>query len=196
MRQPCLRLSLLLIGLGIAAARPAEAHPHVFIDNAVTFVFSGDEITGLRLLWTFDEVFSEAFLQDFDADGDGGFSPEEVATIKKNSLASLKEYGYFTHLWMDGQPVAAFEATDLMVSRPGGSVIYDMRITLANPIDPRAGRLEAAIYDDSYYIEVALHQPVRFEGVPDGRCTYKVREDEGRAYYYETVYPETIELTC
>jgi hypothetical protein len=32
--------------------------------------------------------------------------------------------------------------------------------------------------------------------VADGRCTYKVREDDGRAYYYETVYPETIELTC
>jgi nickel/cobalt transporter (NicO) family protein len=171
---------LLSIGLGvIAVARPAAAHPHVFIDNVVTFVFAGDKITGLRLLWRFDEVFSETFVQDFDADADGSFSPEEVATIKENSLASLKEYGYFTHLWIDGQPVAALDATDLMVSREGGSVIYDMRITLAKPVDPRAGRLEAAIYDDSYFIEVALHQPVRVRG--RGRWPLHV-QGEGRRW--------------
>jgi ABC-type uncharacterized transport system substrate-binding protein len=189
---------LLMIGLSTAAARPAAAHPHVFIDNSVTFVFAGDAITGLRLLWTFDEVFSQTLLEDFDADGDGNFSAGEVAKIKQTSLPSLKQFGYFTHLWVDGKPFTGFDATDLLVTHKGDSVSYDMQITLAQPLDPRRSRIEAAIYDDTYYVEVALHSPspVTFEGIPEGSCKYSVKEDDSRAYYYETVYPEVITLNC
>jgi tRNA threonylcarbamoyladenosine biosynthesis protein TsaE len=189
---------LLMTSLCTAVTRPAAAHPHVFIDNTVTFLFAGDAITALRLLWTFDEVFSQTMLEDFDADGDGSFSAAEVAEIKKTSLPSLKEFGYFTHLWVDGKPFTGFDATDLMVTREGDSVRYDMQITLTQPLDPRATKIEAAIYDDSYYVEVGLHAPgpVRFQGIPEGSCKYGIREDDSRAYYYETVYPEVITLSC
>src|SRR6185295_5668741 len=147
--RPWRRCALLLItGLCTAAARPAAAHPHVFIDNTVTFVFTGDKITGLRLLWTFDEVFSETLLEDFDTDRDGSFSAAEIAKIKKTSLPSLKQFDYFVHLWVDGKPFKSFDATDLMVTHKGDSVSYDMQITLATPLDPRQGKLEAAIFDD------------------------------------------------
>lgn len=99
---------------------------------------------------------------------------------------------------MDGKPFTAFDATDLMVTHKGDSVSYDMQITLATPLDPRRAKIEAAIYDDTYYVEVALHgsAPVRFKGIPDGSCKYGVKEDDSRAYYYETVYPEVITLSC
>jgi len=197
--QPGHRCALLLLmGLCIAAPRPAAAHPHVFIDNTVTFLFVGDEIAGLRLLWTFDEVFSQTLLEDFDADRDGSFSAAEIATIKKTSLPSLKEFGYFTHLWVDGKPFKSFDATDLMVTRKGDTVSYDMQITLTQPLDPRHAKIEAAIYDDTYYVEVALHAsaPVRFKGIPEGSCRYSVKEDDSRAYYYDTVYPDVIALSC
>ncbi len=189
---------LLLTGLCTAAARPATAHPHVFIDNIVTFEFADGEITGLRLLWTFDEVFSQTMLEDFDADRDGSFSAAEIAKIKKTSLPSLKQFDYFTHLWVDGKPFKSFDATDLIVTHQGDSVIYDMQITLTKPLDPGHARIEAAIYDDTYYVEVGLHSPgpVRFEGIPEGGCKYSIKEDENRAYYYETVYPEVIALSC
>jgi len=197
--RPWRRCALLLtIGLCTAAARPAAAHPHVFIDNAVTFVFTGDKITGLHMLWTFDEVFSETLLEDFDADRDGSFSAAEIAKIKKTSLPSLKEFDYFTHLWVDGKPFKSFDVTDLMVTHKGDSVSYDMQITLATPLDPRRGKFEAAIFDDTYYVEVGLHSPgpVRFKGIPEGSCKYSVKEDDSRAYYYETVYPDVITLSC
>ncbi|HUL05156.1 MAG TPA: DUF1007 family protein [Candidatus Acidoferrum sp.] len=189
---------LLAASLCTAVARPATAHPHVFIDDTVTFVFADGKITGLRLFWTFDEVFSQTLLEDFDANRDGSFSATEIAKVKKTSLPSLKQFGYFVHLWVDGKPFTAFDATDLMVTNKSGAVSYDMQITLAKPLDPRHAKIEAAIFDDTYYVEVALHAsaPVRFKGVPDGSCKYDVKEDESRAYYYETVYPEVITLSC
>jgi ABC-type uncharacterized transport system substrate-binding protein len=85
-----------------------------------------------------------------------------------------------------------------MVTHKGDSVSYDMQITLANPLDPRHTKIETAIYDDTYYVEVGLHAsaPVRFKGIPEGSCKYSVREDDSRAYYYDTVYPEVITLSC
>lgn len=198
MRLGYRRLLLALIGLCLVAARPAAAHPHVFIDSTVIFLFAEDRVAELRLIWVFDELFSATFLQDFDADGDGALGTDEMAAIKENSLASLGEYDYFTHLWVDGRPLRGFTATELTVTHQEGAVIYDMRIALAEPLDPRRHRIEAAIYDDSYYVEVALHHPdpVRFTGIADGACRYAVAEDESRAYYYETVYPQVITLSC
>ncbi|MGE0120797.1 MAG: DUF1007 family protein [Dongiaceae bacterium] len=198
MRLGYRRLLLALVGLCLAAARPAAAHPHVFIDGTVVFLFAGERIAGLRLIWVFDELFSETFLQDFDTDGDGAFGADEAVAIKENSLASLREYDYLTHLWVDGRPLTGFTAPELAVTHRDGAVIYDMRIALAEPLDPRRNRIEAAIYDDSYYVEVALHHPdpVRFAGIADGACRYTVGEDESRAYYYETVYPQVITLSC
>jgi ABC-type uncharacterized transport system substrate-binding protein len=34
------------------AVGPAGAHPHVFIDYAVTLVVAGDRLAGVRLAWT------------------------------------------------------------------------------------------------------------------------------------------------
>jgi ABC-type uncharacterized transport system substrate-binding protein len=189
---------LLATSFFAVAARPAAAHPHVFIDDVVTFLFTDGKISGLRLLWTFDEVFSETLLEDFDTNRDGSFSASEIANIKKTSLSNLKKFGYFTHLWVDGRPFTTFDATDLMVTHKGDSVSYDMQITLANPLDPRHTKIETAIYDDTYYVEVGLHAsaPVRFKGIPEGSCKYSVREDDSRAYYYDTVYPEVITLSC
>jgi hypothetical protein len=46
----------------LIAADPAEAHPHVFIDNRVTFVFDAGKVTALRLHWVFDDIFSDDLL--------------------------------------------------------------------------------------------------------------------------------------
>jgi ABC-type uncharacterized transport system substrate-binding protein len=102
------------------------------------------------------------------------------------------------NLWVDGKAFKSFDATDLMVTHKGDSVSYDMQITLTKPLDPRRVKVEAAIFDDTYYVEVGLHSPgpVRFKGIPEGSCKYSVKEDDSRAYYYETVYPEVITLSC
>jgi nickel/cobalt transporter (NicO) family protein len=38
-------------------AEPVDAHPHVWIDAVVTFVFEDGQLVGLRHHWKFDEFF-------------------------------------------------------------------------------------------------------------------------------------------
>ena len=54
------------------------------------------------------------------------------------------------------------------------------------------------IYDAEYYVEVLLDEddPVRFEGLPSGACTYAIEEDSEHPIYYGLVNPLTIVLSC
>ena len=69
---------------------------------------------------------------------------------------------------------------------------------LAEPVDPGASRFAAGIYDPEYYVEVLLDEddPVRFEGLPSGACTYAIQEDSEHPIYYGLVNPLTIVLSC
>ena len=41
---------------------PASAHPHVFVDYGISFVFDEKGLTGIAIDWAFDEMFSQMLL--------------------------------------------------------------------------------------------------------------------------------------
>jgi ABC-type uncharacterized transport system substrate-binding protein len=70
----------------LAFARAASAHPHVFIEDRVVFLFAGDKITAIEQSWKFDEVFSDTLIQQFDKNGDGAFDAAESKAVAKGTL--------------------------------------------------------------------------------------------------------------
>jgi ABC-type uncharacterized transport system substrate-binding protein len=52
--------------LPLLAAGAASAHPHVFADAAVEVRFGARGLEGVRVAWTFDELFSSMVLQEYD----------------------------------------------------------------------------------------------------------------------------------
>ncbi len=79
----------------------------------------------------------------------------------------------------------------------GDTVIYEWSLTLAEAADPSRDKVEISIFDDSYYCDVALNmpKPVKLPSAP-GNCSYTISEDETKAYYYDSIYPEVIKLSC
>ena len=51
MKKPYLALIALLVPCSLFA------HPHVFIDYTVNFVFDQNELTGVETQWIFDEMY-------------------------------------------------------------------------------------------------------------------------------------------
>ena len=49
-----------------AAAERVAAHPHVWIDAVVTFVFADGQLVGLRHHWKFDEFFGSFVIEEHD----------------------------------------------------------------------------------------------------------------------------------
>ena len=187
---------LLLLLFSSAAA---GAHPHVFIDNRVTFLLSGSKITGFRENWLFDDVFSDQLMQDYDADGDGKIGPAESDKLGMDTLPNLAQFHYFTYIWADGKALPKIKPTDFHASAKDKLVTFDFLVTLPQPVDPAALALE--VNDREYYVEVLLAKdhPIVFRdasGRELANCQSTVANDEKNAYYGGFVYPQKITVAC
>jgi ABC-type uncharacterized transport system substrate-binding protein len=192
---------LSICGCGLALGSggdPAEAHPHVWIDAVATFLFEERKLVGLRHRWEFDEFFGSFVIEEHDADRDGAFDAAETEAIREAAFSNLREFGYFTHARLDGEELPLDQVSDFTARIEDGVLVYEFTMPLAEPIDPGAERFTAGIYDPEYYVEVLLDQydPVRFEGLPSGACTFAIREDAENPIYFGMVYPLAITLSC
>jgi ABC-type uncharacterized transport system substrate-binding protein len=180
------------------APETVEAHPHVFIDNRVTFILAGQKITGFRENWLFDEVFSDQLLQQFDADQDGAFSPAESAQAAAGTLPNLANFHYFTYAWLDGKDLGRLEPSDFHASAKKGLVAFDFLVKLPRPVDPTQQAMALEINDRQYYVEVLLakENPIVFKGQGSLACSASVTKDVKNAYYGGFVYPQRIAVQC
>jgi ABC-type uncharacterized transport system substrate-binding protein len=183
----------------LTAAAPASAHPHVFVENKVAFVFDAGKVTALRLSWAFDEVFSDSLLMQFDADGDGTFDALESKATGEGTLPNLKMFHYFTYIWVDGKELDAIDPADFVASVDDKRVVtFRMTVPLPQPVDPRTAALATEIYDREYYVQVDLAEqdPVSLEDAGDLPCGATVRDDIEGAYFGGVVMPQEIALQC
>jgi ABC-type uncharacterized transport system substrate-binding protein len=182
----------------LGRAEPVAAHPHVWIDAVVTFVFEDGQLVGLRHNWRFDEFFGSFVIEEHDVDGDGAFDAAEIGAIRDSAFSALREYDYFTHVRVDGDELPLDEVSAFTARVEDGVLVYEFAMPLPDLIDPGQRAVSASVYDVEYYVEVLLDQydPVRFEGIPSGGCTYEIREDADNPIYYDMVYPLAITLNC
>jgi tRNA threonylcarbamoyladenosine biosynthesis protein TsaE len=192
-------LGAILIVTGILTlGRPAAAHPHVFIEDRVVFMFAGDKIIALTEAWTFDEVFSDTLLQQFDKNRDGAFSPAESRDVAKGTLPNLKKFRYFNYIWVDGKDLGAIDPVDFVAAAKNRKVTFVFSVKLPKPVDPKSQKLKVEINDREFYVEVDLaeQQPILFHGNQGVACTPKIRDDTENAYYGGFVNPQEITLSC
>jgi ABC-type uncharacterized transport system substrate-binding protein len=191
------RFALFVLALALAPAT-ARAHPHVFIDNRVTFILADRKVTGFRENWLFDEIFSDQLLQQFDTDQDGAFSPAESAQAAAGVLPNLANFHYFTYAWVDGKDLGRLEPSDFHASARKGVVTFDFLVKLPGLVDPTRQILALEINDRSYYVEVLLAKqtPVQFQGQGSLACNAGVTKDLKNAYYGGFVYPQRIAVSC
>jgi ABC-type uncharacterized transport system substrate-binding protein len=197
-KQAVSRLAFVLLLAGALAPETAAAHPHVFVDNRVTFDLADRKIIGFRENWLFDEVFSDQLLQQFDTDQDGAVSAVESQQIAATTLPSLAKFNYFTYVWVDGKDLGRLEPSDFLASAKKGVVTFDFMVKLPEPVDPRRQVLALEINDRSYYVEVLLakQDPIEFQGQGSLACSASVTKDVENAYYAGFVFPQRIAVQC
>jgi ABC-type uncharacterized transport system substrate-binding protein len=195
--------SALAVIFGALLPGTASAHPHVFIDSRVTFLFAENKIVGFRENWLFDDVFSDQMLQDYDADGDGRFSEAESDKIGAETLPNLAQFHYFTYVWVDGKPLAKIPPKDFHATAKDKLVTFDFMVTLPKPVAPLTQDISLEVNDREYFVEVLLAKdaPITFTELTGAAltgltCEPSVTKDEKNAYYGGFVYPQQIKLKC
>ena len=185
-RRGAWRYLALLACVGAFVVVPArgQAHPHVWIDAVAELLFDDSRaLTGLRVYWAFDELYSTFAVEGLDTDGDGEIEPAELAPLAAENIRNLKDFSYFTFVEVDGSRPEFGGVTEYGSHYINGRLAMWFHVPLVTPVDPRTSDVAFALYDPTFYIAIDLVQgdPVRSSGVMPAGCSHRVGEAEERS---------------
>ncbi|MGD9639026.1 MAG: DUF1007 family protein [Alphaproteobacteria bacterium] len=191
-----MRKKLLFLFVMLFYSKAVWAHPHVFVDSSVNVIFDGDNITSIEQTWSFDEMFSMSIIDEFDADQDKVFSPDETEKLKSGAFENLRNYNFFNNIFFDKKKIENLEYSDFSAKINGENLIYTFKVNLKEPITPKTSKVSIGIYDTEFFVDVIYVEknPVTITG--NEACNYKIDEDGDNPIFMGTLKPKTIYLEC
>lgn len=172
------RFGLLFIFLTLlAGARPALAHPHVWVAVRSEVVFSqGGKIAGLRHAWEFDELYSAFAVQGLGKDGKPP-TREELAPLAKTNVESLGEFEFFTFARQAGAKLQFLAPQDVTLEADENKLVtLRFFLPLATPVAARKP-FSFQVYDPTYFVSFGFEKvtPITLAGPPAG-CSLSLVE--------------------
>ena len=141
----------------LAQAPAALAHPHVFAEaNLEVAVDSDSNVTGLRHVWRFDDLFSSTVLLEFDRNADLKLDEAELEEVGSVIHESLAEFGYFQFVSLDGKDVEMQAPPHIM------AMFEDNQLTVLFESQPKttlklAGTVDFGVYDPTFYTAIDFY---------------------------------------
>jgi ABC-type nickel/cobalt efflux system permease component RcnA/ABC-type uncharacterized transport system substrate-binding protein len=160
----------------------AAAHPHVWVTVKSEIVFAPDgSATGVRHVWTFDDMYSTFATQDLASKEKGVFTREELAPLAEVNATSLKEYDYFTQAKANGEKVTFADAVDYWLEFKDSMLTLYFTLPFKAPI--QAGLLTFEIFDPEYFVDLSFaeNSPIALAGAPEQCKLTVMRPNEASA---------------
>ena len=149
----------------------AQAHPHVWIDLRSTVVLDdAGRITAIEQQWLFDPLYT-VFATD-ELTTKTSKPAEALRALAAQNLRELHSYDYFTVVRVGNAKATFGKVSEFSSELRHGRLWMHFVVPLATPVDPKSQRVEFAVYDPSYYIEI-LHlqdDAIAFRGGRSGDC--------------------------
>jgi len=199
LRDRCLVPWLAAFAIAAGLSGEASAHPHVWIDATVNLAFKDKKIEAMNITWVFDEAYSAATIADFGKHERGKMDQAELRGLVAQSEKSLSHYSFFTYLQIDGARRRVEKVTNFSAEVKGGRLIYRFTVPVAPPVDPLRQRFEFLLYDETYYVYVALLEKgkgLSVSGEAPGLCTDSRQQDLGTPLYFGSDYPTLVHVSC
>jgi len=171
------------------------SHPHVFIDTSVKIVFDEKGLAGARIQWVFDEMFSSMIIMDFDRNKNRRFESDEVAEVKAGAFSNLKEFGYFTHIKIDGKPFKVSFVKDFSAKIDHERMIYTFFVPCHVCATTAFKQVSLSVYDPEFYSDIVLvKDSLLLENRESYEASCRIRKSPDTAYYFGQIVPEEILL--
>ncbi|MBN1596157.1 DUF1007 family protein [candidate division FCPU426 bacterium] len=186
---------LIIVGLFSCVPNVISAHPHLFVDCTLTACFDEQGLTAVEEEWTFDEMFSAAIIEEFDADQDGCFNQQEYQALKKGAFDSLKSFDYFNSIRINGETQKTTDVLDFTPRIKEGSLVYSFTVPCRVVGGAKAKKIGISIFDTTYYTAVTLDPKIR---IRDSSSCWEIRSSYSRnddfICFEESGFPETITI--
>ena len=153
----------LLAGLSLSVvALPVAAHPHSWIDMVSQLqIDDRQRLTELRLSWLFDEFYSATILDE--AQSKGHSLEQELVQFGQDTLNNLATENYLNRMTLDGQKIRFGRGDQVKTEWVNGQIRLSYRLPLAQPAPLTGKRLQFAIYDSTYYVEMLHGSPTAIQ---------------------------------
>jgi ABC-type uncharacterized transport system substrate-binding protein len=155
LKKICAGLILIVTQCWILPA--VQAHPHIYIEGGIEFVFNPQgQATSVRQSWIFDDLFSTYALQGMPRDQAGQVPSAELEKITGEWMTALAEpeSHFFTKLTLAGQPLklgAPLNARSTWDPK-ASQLVLSFDLPIEPPIKIDAKGLEVDIQDPSYFV--------------------------------------------
>jgi ABC-type uncharacterized transport system substrate-binding protein len=140
-------------------AGPLAAHPHVWIDTGIEVILNErNEATGVRISWTYDDLYSLYIVGDMglDPDWDGKLTPDEEARLSGFDMKWDEGFAGDTYALIGGQSLELSRPTDWTASYDGAKITSTHLRTFAAPVPVGAEPLVVQAYDPGYYVAYSI----------------------------------------
>lgn len=144
-----------------------------------TAVIAGDDgrVTGVGLIWTFDEQYTQFALDGLDLNKNGTYEPEEIRPLTDENIKNLEESNYFTVVRQKGEALAFGPVTQYEQTLNNGKLTLTFLLPLKQPADPRTSPITVKVYDPDFFIafDYAQANAVDMEGTLPQGCKMELK---------------------
>ncbi|WP_277977057.1 DUF1007 family protein [Pantoea endophytica] len=150
-----MKIALITFTLLFSAA--AWSHPHSFIDMKTEFISDNQHLSGMKMVWTMDEITSADLLYDA-----GKAKPGDVVWKKLAAqvMANVLGQHYFTEVWQDKNRVKFLNLPkEYHLSRNGNKAVLEFIVPFGEPQLLSAKQYRIQTFDPSYFVDMYYDNP-------------------------------------
>ena len=178
-------------------SRGAEAHPHIWVDTQLQFIFSSQKLTHIQISYAFDEMYSSMILNLVDRNDNGTIDLAELDGIKNKVLAKIDDKNYFVHLRVNKNSISSsnIELSTVLINEEERLVlvfIVPCQIVVTESMQIVA----ISAYDEEYYYEIMNPMKEAIFVKSEDQLKYSIlfEEDNENAYYFDQFNPVYTEI--
>lgn len=164
--------------LSIAALLPitSQAHPHSWIDMKTYIEGNSTQITGFKMVWTFDAMTTAYML-----DGEDMSAAHKEQTLKNTAqsvMENMKNAHYFTYFYDNKTPIKYHIPAGGELIKPRAKATLTFELPLAKPKTVTKDSLKLLIFEPSYYVDMSWNNKSDIVLSPElaKTCTFKLIE--------------------
>ena len=187
-------ITTIFVGFLSLIAKPVQAHPHIWVYTSVEVLIDQQNITGIKVHWNFDELYSASFLEEADKNGNMELEPEETLdTIQSVFKENPQDLFPFMHILLNGSKQEFYLEDPKIWMATDETLHYTFDIVLNKPV-PLKGHHEIGFFDPEFY--VSFEQELDLKLPNNAQCLQLLEENKNITIYDGLVHPETYQLSC
>lgn len=163
-------------GLVACGAHSANAHPHVFVDGGIDFVFGGSStLRALELTWLYDEFETLYILSQL------GLNLNEQGDVNEDDRRKLvdalsmwpDDFDGSAHLTLRDQVVSLDWPKNVDADLVDGRLKLTFLRHLSEPLDMRDQRADVAFYESTYFFAFKITNTPKLKDL-DAACSAEI----------------------